>query len=33
VIDPVAEIYTRVTKGKGDQGGGFVTDTKAAKAK
>jgi hypothetical protein len=36
VSDPVgivSEIYTRVTKGKGDQGGGFVTDTKAAKAK
>jgi hypothetical protein len=34
--DPVTiitEIYTRVTKGKGDQGGGFVTDTKVAKAK
>ena len=29
----VTEIYARVTKGKGDQGGGFVTDTKAAKAK
>jgi Protein of unknown function (DUF3828) len=29
----VSEIYTRVTRGKGDQGGGFVTDTKAAKAK
>jgi Protein of unknown function (DUF3828) len=29
----VTEIYTRVTKGKGDQGGGFVTETKAAKAK
>ena len=34
--DPVGiitEIYTRVIKGKGDQGGGFVTDTKAAKAR
>jgi len=29
----LTEIYTRVTKGKGDQGGGFVTETKAAKAK
>jgi len=29
----VTEIYTRVAKGKGDQGGGFVTDSKAAKAK
>jgi hypothetical protein len=29
----VTEIYARVTRGKGDQGGGFVTDTKAAKAK
>jgi len=34
--DPVAivtAIYTRVAKGKGDGGGGFVIDTKAAKAK
>jgi hypothetical protein len=34
--DPVAiinAIYARVAKGKGDGGGGFVTDTKAAKAK
>ena len=34
--DPVGittAIYNRVTKGKGDQGGGFVVDTKAAKAK
>lgn len=29
----VTEIYTRVIKGKGDQGGGFVIDSKAAKAK
>ena len=29
----VTEIYTRVTKGKGDQGGSFVVETKAAKAK
>jgi hypothetical protein len=29
----LTEIYTRVAKGKGDQGGGFVTDSKAAKAK
>jgi hypothetical protein len=34
--DPVGiltAIYTRVAKGKGDSGGGFVFDTKAAKAK
>jgi Protein of unknown function (DUF3828) len=34
--DPVAilnGIYTRVAKGKGDKGGGFVTENKAAKAK
>ena len=34
--DPVAiltAIYTRVAKGKGDGGGGFVVDSKAAKAK
>jgi Protein of unknown function (DUF3828) len=34
--DPVAivtAIYTRVTKGKGDGGGGFVIENKAAKAK
>src|SRR6201999_4191436 len=34
--DPTAilnAIYTRVAKGKGDSGGGFVTDSKAAKAK
>jgi Protein of unknown function (DUF3828) len=34
--DPVAiltAIYTRVAKGKGDGGGGFVIDSKAAKAK
>ena len=34
--DPVAiitAIYTRAAKGKGDGGGGFVTDSKAAKAK
>ncbi len=34
--DPVAivtAIYTRVAKGKGDGGGGFVTASKAAKAK
>jgi hypothetical protein len=34
--DPTAiltAIYTRVTKGKGDGGGGFVTESKAAKAK
>jgi len=34
--DPVGiitEIYTRVAKGKGDQGGGFVTGSKAAKAR
>jgi hypothetical protein len=34
--DPVAvltAIYTRVTKGKGDSGGGFVIENKAAKAK
>jgi hypothetical protein len=34
--DPVAivtAIYTRAAKGKGDGGGGFVTDTKAAKAR
>ena len=33
--DPVAivnAIYTRVIKGKGDGGGGFVTENKAAKA-
>jgi Protein of unknown function (DUF3828) len=29
----VTAIYTRVVKGKGDQGGGFVIDTKAARAK
>ena len=29
----VTEIYARVTKGKGDQGGGFVIDTKASRAK
>ena len=29
----VTEIYTRVAKGKGDGGGGFVVDTKAAKVK
>jgi hypothetical protein len=29
----VTEIYARVAKGKGDQGGGFVTDSKAAKAR
>lgn len=29
----VTEIYARVAKGKGDQGGSFVVDTKAAKAK
>ncbi len=32
-VGTVTEIYTRVIKGKGDQGGGFVTDSKAAKAK
>ena len=34
--DPVAivtDIYTRVTRGKGDQGGGFVIESKAARAK
>jgi hypothetical protein len=34
--DPTAiltAIYTRVTKGKGDSGGGFVIENKAAKAK
>src|ERR1700753_3857269 len=34
--DPVAiltAIYTRVAKGKGDGGGGFVIENKAAKAK
>ena len=34
--DPVAivtAIYTRVAKGKGDSGGGFVIENKAAKAK
>ena len=34
--DPVAivnAIYTRVIKGKGDGGGGFVIENKAAKAK
>ncbi len=34
--DPVAfitAIYTRIAKGKGDGGGGFVTATKAGKAK
>lgn len=34
--DPVGiitEIYTRVAKGKGDQGGSFIIDTKAAKTK
>jgi len=34
--DPVAiatEIYTRVAKGKGDGGGGFVIENRAAKAK
>jgi hypothetical protein len=34
--DPVGiitAIYTRVAKGKGDNGGGFVIDNKAAKAK
>jgi len=29
----VTDIYSRVIKGKGDQGGGFVIDTKAAKVK
>lgn len=29
----VAAIYTRAAKGKGDGGGGFVIETKAAKAK
>ena len=29
----VTEVYTRVAKGKGDQGGSFVVDTKVAKAK
>ena len=29
----VTDIYARVTKGKGDGGGGFIIDTKAARAK
>ncbi|WP_410052142.1 DUF3828 domain-containing protein [Bradyrhizobium sp. SZCCHNS3004] len=34
--DPVAiltAIYTRAARGKGDEGGGFIIDSKAAKAK